>query len=111
LTYPEYKNDATTRISLDVDTESGLIAAGQEGDDETSQVELFSLHGGQRLRTRVAQRCKFEDDESGTTHVSRCVKWVDDGYGKGKSLWVGLGKEVKRFTWATWEDGIDDYEC
>ena len=110
LSYPEYRNNATIRIGLDIDVENGLIAAGQEGDDYTSQVELFSLHGGQRLITKVAQRCKFDNEEDRSTHVSRCVKWVDDGYGRGKSLWVGMGKDLKRFTWGTWEEGMDDYE-
>lgn len=111
LSYPEYKNEATIRTGLDVDVESGLIAAGQEADDETSKVEIFSLHGGQKLKTLVAERCKSGGENDWSVRPSNCVKWVNDGYGKGKSLWAGVDKEVKRFTWATWAQGEVDYDC
>lgn len=110
LSYAEYKNGAIIRTGLDVDIESGLIAAGQEADEETAKVEIFSLHGGQRLRSQVAERCKGGGRHGWSERPSNCVKWVEDGYGNGKSLWVGMDKEVKRFTWGTWEEGKDDYD-
>lgn len=110
LTYPRFRNNGNVRIGLDVDLESGLIAAGQQGDDETAQVEIFSLHGGQRLKTKVAERCAFNHDTNQSNQTSSCVKWVEDGYGKGRSLWVGIGKDAKRFAWGTWEEGQVDYD-
>ena len=40
----------------------------------------------------------------GEYRISKCVKWVEDIPGKGKSLYVGTMKEVWRYAWGSRSD-------
>lgn len=124
LTYPGYYNHASIQIGLDVDLESGIIAAAQEASHElySEPVQLFSLHGGQKLRSLVLQ--KIESDATNgrdgrrtglgggggdrERRTVKCLKWARDGVGRMKSLYVGTEGGIRRFAWADGEGGNDE---
>lgn len=97
------------KTGFDVNLENGIIAAAQANDDESSTVELFSLHGGEKLPSKVVRYANYDYENDGA-RVVRCLKWATDVEGRGKSLYVGLGKDVRRFAWGSWEDGKEDVE-
>ena len=98
LSYPEYYNQATVLAGLDIDVESGIVAAAQEEDTGNDCVQLFSLHGGEKLESRIGDRC---NNLCSDKKVVRCVQFVRDDVRKMKSLWFMSTKyvELHRFPW------------
>ena len=101
LSYPEYYNQATVLAGLDVDVESGVIAAAQEEDTGNDCVQLFSLHGGNKLESRIGVRC---NDLCLEKRVVRCVQFVRDDRSKMKSLWFMSTRNVELHRFALDEE-------
>ncbi|PMD38873.1 hypothetical protein L207DRAFT_530339 [Hyaloscypha variabilis F] len=100
LQYPDYFNSATIALGLDVDLESGIIAAAQEQDSDHSPVQLFSLHGGHKLYSRYVSRSGCGEDAANV----KCLRFARDIEGRMKSLYVGLPPDIQRFAWAEREE-------
>ncbi|CZR53804.1 uncharacterized protein PAC_03685 [Phialocephala subalpina] len=84
LQYPEYKNKATILAGFDIDTESGLVAAAQEGDDYSPAIQIFSLHSGHVLASRRLGR----GSHYLPPFTPNCLRFVRDVPGTMKSLYV-----------------------
>ena len=97
VSYPEYYNQATVIAGLDVDIESGIIAAAQEGDTGNDLVQLFSLHGGEKLESRIGAHVRNGNDKQ----VVRCIRFVRDDPRNMKSLWFMSTRfnELHRYAW------------
>jgi hypothetical protein len=101
LTYPDYWNEATIQIGLDVDLESGIVAAAQEQDVHHCPVQLFSLHGGHKLRSPyVSRNIRYVEE---ITNV-KCLRFLRDIESRMKSLFVGQPPDIQRFAWAETEE-------
>jgi len=101
LSYPEYYNQATVLAGLDVDIESGIIAAAQEDDTGNDCVQLFSLHGGDKLESRIGARC---NNLCLDKKVVRCVQFVRDDRRKMKSLYFMSTRHVELHRFALDEE-------
>jgi len=92
LTYPEHDNVAYLDLGLAVYAEGGLLAAAQSSLGHT--VKVFSLHGGDVVRTLDAE------SEGSSTDLAPCraLRFVDDTQGRQlKSLWVAKGTKIMRY--------------
>lgn len=99
LDYPDFHNSATIYHGLDVDLETGVVAVAQEHDSVHRPVQIFSLHGGHKLRSpRLEAFTLIYPDQ-----VMRCVKWVEDVKDRAKSLYIGCNG-IFRYGWT----GDDD---
>ncbi|RFU32659.1 hypothetical protein B7463_g3679, partial [Scytalidium lignicola] len=87
LEYPEYRNISTIQTGLDVDIETGIIAAGQDFE----KVALFSLHGGDKL-TSLPLENPNRDSVS-------CIRFAKDNDRGTKSIWVGHDPYIEQFAW------------
>jgi hypothetical protein len=101
LQYQDYFNTANIRIGFDIDLESGVIAASQEDSEQHTIIQLFSLDGGQSL---PAPGIHDHLDEvvrtKGNSQHPLCLKFSRDFDGRMKSLYVGIGRQLQRFSWA-----------
>lgn len=100
----DYHNSAIINIGLDVDLESGIIAAAQEYSPHHSTIQLFSLHGGHQLRS-PALDAEFSPTASRTGTVGealpiRCVRFARDVEGRPRSLYVSSSHGLIRYAWA-----------
>jgi hypothetical protein len=100
LAYPDYCNEATIQLGLDLDIESGIVAAAQEQDEYHSPVQLFSLHSGHKLSSRYLSKKKYVEDVANV----KCLRFVGDIEGRMKSLYVGQPPDIQRFAWAEPEE-------
>lgn len=98
LQYPDYFNTATIQIGLDVDLETGVVAAAQEWDEFHAPVQLFSLHGGHTLNSPELLKSLPPGENRNNARV-KTVRFVKDGENRLKSLYVSHGASIKRFTW------------
>lgn len=103
LIYPDYHNNASIQLGLDIDLEAGILAAAQEWNEQHSKVQLFSLHGGHKLKSPISKGETLDTGDDGGGNI-KCVKWARDIAGRGKSLWVGVKPDIQRFGWADWEE-------
>jgi hypothetical protein len=100
LEYPSFHNTATIQHGLDIEPELGVVAVCQEHDSVHPPVQIFSLHGGHKIRLPALEDVSnIERDQ-----VVRCVQWVDDAQHRTRSLWVGNNGGIDRYAWA----GNDD---
>jgi hypothetical protein len=102
LTYPDYCNNASIQLGFDVDLESGIVAAAQEQDDNHYPVQLFSLHGGHKLRSPYVSKYAARDVDDAVN--VKCLRFARDIEGRMKSLYVGLAPDIQRYAWADQED-------
>jgi hypothetical protein len=101
LTYPDYWNNASIQLGFDADLELGIIAAAQEQDEHHRPVQLFSLHGGHKLRSPYVSRYAPGSGHDENAAVNpKCVRFVRDIEGRMKSLFVGQTIDIRRFAWA-----------
>ncbi|KAE9372054.1 hypothetical protein N431DRAFT_544817 [Stipitochalara longipes BDJ] len=100
LEYLDYFNSATIALGLDVDLESGVIAAAQEQDSHHSPVQLFSLHSGHKLYSPYLSRAGYGEDVANV----KCLRFAQDIEGRMKSLYAGLPPDIQRFAWAEREE-------
>lgn len=101
LEYPEFHNTASIQHGLDIDSETGALAVGQEHDSVHPPVQIFSLHGGHTLRSPRVE--KF--DMISRDQVVKCVQWVEDVENRAKSLYIG-SNGIWRYAWT----GDDDFD-
>jgi hypothetical protein len=95
LEYTGFHNTATIQHGFDVDLETGVVAAAQEHDAFVRPpVQLFSLHGGQMLRSPRLE--KFDDLY--TDQVVPCLRFVEDCENRAKSLYIGANG-IYRYAW------------
>jgi hypothetical protein len=97
LQYPDFWNNARRGLGFDVDFETGIVAAAQEQDEFHPSIQLFSLHGGSKLHSPAVSKTSppFEDPQ-----YVKCLQFagpIDQGI---KSLWIGEGRDIRRFSWA-----------
>lgn len=111
ITYPDYHNPADWNVGLDIDLETGVIAAAQPyHETDHNPVQLFSLKGGHKLRCEALEMCPIRrslirnDPSSQRNRPFRCVRFVEDMKGRAKSLWVGADTGLTRYTWANDRD-------
>ncbi|KAH8593292.1 hypothetical protein B0O99DRAFT_688872 [Bisporella sp. PMI_857] len=97
--YADYQSQAVIGVGLDIDVEMGLIATWQGSDSGNDCMQLFSLHGGNKLKSRIGLRC----NESNSHGIIKSVQFVREDSAKMKSLWF-MGSKLYRFTWAPEED-------
>jgi hypothetical protein len=100
LAYPDYCNEATVQLGLDIDIESGIVAAAQEQDEHHCPVQLFSLHGGHKLCSRYLSKRSYVEDVANV----KCLRFARDIEGRMKSLYVGQPPDIQRFAWAEPEE-------
>lgn len=100
LAYPDYCNEATIQLGLDVDLESGIVAAAQEQDEHRSHVQLFSLHGGHKLCSPYLSKRRYVEDVANV----KCLRFARDIEGRMKSLYVGQPPDIQRFASAEPEE-------
>jgi hypothetical protein len=103
LAYPDYCNSASIQLGFDVDLESGIVAAAQEQDENHRPVQLFSLHGGHKLRSPYVSKFRLWDEDEQAPNV-KCVRFARDIEGRMKSLYVGLAADIQRYAWAEQEE-------
>jgi hypothetical protein len=105
LAYPDYYNNASIQLGLDVDLESGIVAAAQEQDENHRPVQLFSLHGGHKLTSSYVSKYRTWDsyDENAVPNV-KCLRFARDIEGRMKSLYIGLAPDIQRYAWAEQEE-------
>ncbi|PVH82956.1 hypothetical protein DL98DRAFT_513634 [Cadophora sp. DSE1049] len=101
LIYPDYQNTASHQAGFDIDLEAGIVAAAQEADEFTPAVQLFSLHGGHKLESPLANGFQAKDDEE---WLVKCLRFAKDSDSGMKSLYVGHRKVIQRYTWGEVED-------
>jgi hypothetical protein len=100
LAYPDYCNEATIQLGLDVDLESGIVAAAQEQDEHRFPVQLFSLHGGHKLCSPYLSKRRYVEDVANV----KCLRFARDIEGRMKSLYVGQPPDIQRFASAEPEE-------
>lgn len=106
----DYHNSATINIGLDVDLESGLIAAAQEYSPHHSTVQLFSLHGGHQLRSPAMDKefgpaiLRTRRAEEREMLPVRCVRFARDVEERMSSLYIGASQGLVRYAWAENEE-------
>lgn len=104
--YSEYVNDGSYHPGLDIDTESGLVAASQSGGSSlVASVQLFSLHGGNAIRSpAVSQEMKnpkTPEDRFDSPLGPWSIQFVRDVEGSMKSLYVSnSNKHMIRYAWS-----------
>lgn len=86
LEYPDHHNTYAI-FGLDVDVDAGLVAAAQE--DQT--VQIFSLHGGQKLDFVGGKKQR-------DCHVE-CLRFIPDRDVGTKSLYVAGIDSISRYAW------------
>lgn len=102
LTYPDYQNSASHQAGFDIDLEAGIVAAAQEADEFTPAVQLFSLHGGYKLASPLANGFQAKGDED---LLVKCLRFARDSDSGMKSLYVGQKKVIQRYAWGEVDDG------
>lgn len=100
LEYTSFYNSATIQHGLDIEPELGIVAVCQEHNSVHPPVQIFSLHGGHKVRLPALE----DDSKIERDQVIRCLQWVDDAEYRTKSLWVGNNGGIDRYAWAGNED-------
>lgn len=107
--YPEYHNSAHIQLGFDVDVETGVIAACQEqiADTHIEPVQLFSLHGGHKLKSPVLGQSALHRSRNFAIQDFniKCVRFVKESSSRMKSLYV-MDHSLDRYAWAPL--GADD---
>lgn len=98
LQYSDFQNSASIQLGFDVDTEIGVVAAAQEQDATHSAVQIFSLHGGQRLSAPGLSMLPFNDSRN-----IKCVRFARDIDQNTKSLYIASG-DIRRYSWTSEEE-------
>jgi len=97
LQYPDFWNNARIGLGFDVDFETGIVAAAQEQDEFHPSVQLFSLHGGHKLRSPAVSKTSLPFEES---QYVKCLQFAGHIEQEIKSLWIGEGRDIRRFSFA-----------
>jgi hypothetical protein len=97
LQYPDFWNNARIGLGFDINFEAGIVAAAQEQDEFHPSVQLFSLHGGHKLRSPGVSKTSPPFEEPQYAKCLQFVGCIEQGI---KGLWVGEGRDIRRFSWA-----------
>jgi hypothetical protein len=96
LQYPGFHNTASIQLGFDVNIQTGVVAAAQEHDEAHPAIQLFSLHGGDKLQSpRVSS---LHDDRN-----IKCLRFARDIENKMKSLYLGSAG-IQRYALASDEE-------
>ena len=95
LRFDEYKNSAAIQIGLDVDLDTGVLAAAQDRDE---RIALYSVHTGRKLGS-YPMAANLQPGQH-----TRCVRFAQDDGDIAKSLYFTKQNVVERWVWAEQED-------
>ncbi|OCK77882.1 hypothetical protein K432DRAFT_427677 [Lepidopterella palustris CBS 459.81] len=85
----DYSNSTYFGLGLDVNSELGLVAAG----DEHGAIQLYSMQTGATLKSFPCSPEMYVQ-----RNMSHCIRFLEDDRGKPKIM-ASLGKEILEFGW------------